>query len=135
MTKKFNAKAHIVALNTLRIQLALPFTSKIIRQGLKECNLPSNALFWTIFLNSGLVTRIAKDLFVFTNPKEPIHFSKLDAIYRDYNNRMLTYHNRWYYKKKQQNILNREDIQAAIKLLKENGMMILVNSKNIYHSI
>lgn len=126
MAKKFDAEAHIVALNTLRYQLAkTPFTSNIIREGFKSCGIPSNLVFWTVFCNSGLVKQIGDDLYCFNSPNKPIHFHKLGRIYREYKNKVNTYHNNWYDKKRRKDILKRPDIQAAIKLLRENGMDVV----------
>ena len=85
MAKKFDAEAHIVGLNTLRYQLAkTPFTRDTIREGFKSCGIPSNLLFWSVFFNSGLIQQIGEDLYCFNDPTKPIHFLKLDRIYREY---------------------------------------------------
>lgn len=132
MAKKFDAEAHIVGLNTLRYQLAkTPFTSDTIREGFKSCGIPSNSLFWTVFSNSGLVKQIGDDLYCFNNPNKPIHFYKLNEIYKEYQKKVNMYHNKWYDKKRRKDILKRPDIQAAIKLLRENGMDVVLSVQKI----
>ena len=44
---------------------------------------------------------------------------------------MNAYHNKWYDKKRRKDILKRPDIQAAIKLLRENGMDVVVSVQKI----
>lgn len=132
MAKKFNAEAHIVSLNTLRVQLAkTPFTSDTIREGFKSCGIPSNPVFWILFRKSGLVKQIGEDLYRFNDPSRPIHFNKLSEIYREYKDKRNAYYNKWYDKRKRKDILRRPDIQAAIKLLKENGMDVVISVQKI----
>ena len=126
MAKKFDAEAHIVGLNTLRLQLAkTPFTSDTIREGFKSCGIPSNPVFWTVFSNSELVKQIGDDLYCFNNP------NKLNEIYKEYQKKVNTYHNKWYDKKRRKDVLKRPDIQAAIKLLRENGMDVVLSVQKI----
>ena len=132
MPRKFNAETHIIELNILRNQLAkISFSSDTIREGFKNCGIPSNALFWAVFSNSGLVKQIGRNLYCFNNPNKPIHFYRLDAIYKEYQKKVNAYHNKWYDNKKHKDILKRPDIQAAIKLLRENGMDVVVNVQKI----
>lgn len=132
MAKQFDAEAHIVGLNTLRQQLAkTPFTSDTIREGFKSCGIPSNPVFWTVFSNSGLVKQIGDDLYCFNNPNKPIHFHKLSEIYKEYQKKVNAYHNKWYDKKRRKDVLKRPDIQAAIKLLRENGMDVVLSIQKI----
>ena len=132
MARKFDAESHIVDLNTLRIQLIkTPFTSNTIREGFKNCGIPSNLLFWTIFSSSGLVQRVGKDLYCFRNPNKPIYFHRLEDIYKEYKKRVTVYHNKWYDKKQRRDVLKRSDIQDAIKLLQNNGFTIVIDVKNL----
>lgn len=132
MARRFNAEAHIVSLNRLRVELTdIPFTSNIIRKGFKSCGIPSNLVFWNIFRNSGLVSMTGEDLYYFNDPRKPIHFTKLDELYKKYQEKINVYHNKWYDKKKRKDILKRPDIQAAIKLLRENGMDVVVSVQKI----
>ena len=132
MARQFDAEAHIVGLNTLRHQLAkTPFTSNTIREGFKSCGIPSNPVFWTVFSNSGLVKQIGDDSYCFNNPNKPIHFHKLNEIYKEYQKKVNAYHNKWYDKKRRKDILKRPDIQAAIKLLRENGMDVVLSVQKI----
>ena len=132
MAKKFDAEAHIVGLNTLRYQLAkTPFTRDTIREGFKSCGIPSNLLFWSVFYNSGLIQQIGEDLYCFNDPTKPIHFLKLDRIYREYKEKVSMYHNKWYDKKRRKDIFKRPDIQAAIKLLNDNGLDVVIRVQKI----
>lgn len=132
MARKFDAEAHIVDLNTLRCQLAkIPFTSDTIRDGLKSCGIPSNLLFWSVFSNSGLIKQIGEDLYCFNDPAKPIHFLKLDKIYKEYQRRVNMYHNKYHDKKKRKDVFKRSDIRAAIKLLNDNGLDVVVRVQKI----
>lgn len=132
MARQFDAEAHIVGLNTLRHQLAkTPFTSDTIREGFKSCGIPSNPVFWTVFSSSGLVKQVGDNLYCFNNPNKPIHFHKLTEIYKEYQKKVNAYHNKWYDKKRRKDVLKRPDIQAAIKLLRENGMDVVLSVQKI----
>lgn len=132
MAKKFDAKAHIVGLNTLRIQIAkTPFTSNTIREGFKSYGIPSNTLFWTVFSNSELIQKMGDGLYCFRNSDKPIHFHMLEDIYKEYKKRVTIYHNKWSDRKKHKDILKRHDIQDAIKLLQNNGFTVAINISNI----
>lgn len=128
MTRKFNAKAYITALNTIHYQLSqTPFTSETIQIEFKNCGLPSNPIFWSVFSKSNLVKKIGRNLYCFNEPDTPIHFIKLDTIYKEYKRRLTAYRNKWHDNKKQKDVLKRPDIQAAIKLLKDNGMDVVIH--------
>ena len=132
MNRKFNAEEYIVGLNILRHQLSESlFTSNKIREEFKNCGIPSNMLFWTVFSNSGLVQKVENNLYCFKNPDKPIHFCKLESIYKEYKERATIYYNRWYNKKKHKNLLERHDIQDAIKLLQDNGFTIVIDVNNL----
>ena len=67
------------------------FTKEEFLQGLKEIGLPSNAHFWMTILRCRLpeqkcklLTRIRKNAFVFTKPKDPIYWGDLQFIYNSY---------------------------------------------------
>lgn len=126
MTKRFDAETSIVYLNTLRVQLSnTTFTEDTIRKGFKNCKIPSNALFWSEFRNSGIVIKVGEDLYCFKNPNKPIHFRMLNEIYKRYKDRADLYYNKWYDKKRRKNVLKNSEIQAAIKLLNDNGFEVL----------
>ena len=136
MAKKFKAEEHIVALNALRIQLInTTFNSSMIRAEFKNCGIPSNMLFWTVFCNSGLIGIVGKDLYCFKDFDKPIHFRRLGEIYKEYQTRVNSYHNKWNDKRKHKDILKRSDIQAAIKLLQDNGIDVVININKLYHNI
>ena len=84
-----------------------------------------------VFSNSGLVKQIGDDLYCFNNPNKPIHFHKLNVIYKEYKEKVNAYHNKWYDKKRRKDVLKRPDIQAAIKLLRENGMDVVLSVQKI----
>ena len=41
------------------------------------------------------------------------------------------YHNKWYDKKRRKDIFKRSDIQAAIKLLNDNGLDVVIRVQKI----
>lgn len=128
---KFNSEAHIASLNALRAKLANNvFSVSTIRIELRECGIPSNLSFCSFFLNSDIITKIDEDRFCFSNPNKPIHFQKLEEIYKKYLEKQNQYQNKYLNKKKQSDIIKRADIQAAITLLNDNGM-IVISQKNI----
>lgn len=132
MARRFDAEAHIISLNKLRVELArTPFTSDTIRKGFKSCGIPSNLMFWNTFRNFGLVSMIGEDLYCFNDPRKPIHFTKLNEIYKKYQEKINVYHNKWYDKKKRKDVLKRPDIQAAIKLLNDNGLDVILRVEKI----
>lgn len=136
MSRKFDPEEHIIGLNTLKSQLALtPFDSDTIRKGFKSCGIPSNNLFFSIFKKSDILKCIGEDLYCFINPNKPIHFTKLSEIYREYSKKSDIYRNRWHDKKNCKNLLSRSDIRDAIKLLKSNGIEIIIKRQGMYFSI
>lgn len=126
---KFNSEAHIASLNALRAKLAnTVFTSSTLRIEFKECGIPSNLAFWYFFQNSDIITKISEDRFCFSNPNKPIHFQKLEEVYKRYAEKQNQYQNKYRNKKKQSNIFKSAEIQAAIKLLNDNGMIVIAQN-------
>lgn len=122
--KKFNAKECISAFNTLRKELD-SFTSMTIRHEFKIHKIPSNHIFWDVLRKSDLINRLDFDLYQFTNPQVPIHYLKLEYIYKEYQDKVNSYVTRYKNKKQQEKVLNSKAIEEAIQLLKANGFEIL----------
>ena len=53
------------------------------------------------------------------------------TFYEQYKEKVNAYHNKWYDKKRRKDVLKRPDIQAAIKLLRENGMDVVLSVQKI----
>lgn len=129
MAQKFNPIEGISALNTIRMQFSnTPFTSSMLRDEFKLHKIPSNSLFWAVFCTSGLLQRLDVDLFCFTNVNKPIHISYLDNIYNEYRNRSNRYIQKYRVSHKKQNLLEREDVQNAIKLLTSCGFRVVIEN-------
>lgn len=132
----------IAALNTIKQGLQMketPFSKETILTGLKNCNLPTNQVFWKVFRNSGLLQEVSKGKFMFTS-KNPIHVSFLSDIKTEYQKLL---HKRNQKKEVQENKdaqtveLPKEESQitSAINLLKKNGYKILVPIATVYKEI
>lgn len=120
--RKFSAIAHIKDLNELKTNMANSFlNSEEFRLKLKSCGLPSNVLFWTFFKSSGIIRRIGNNSYVWVD-ESPIHYTVLQAIYREYQKKV-----NHYAKTRQEKVKRCEDstrIKKAISLLKEYGYKI-----------
>lgn len=67
-------------------------------KGLKEIGIPSNMHFWAAILSCELptqkcklLTRLGKDSYVFTKPRDPIYHGDLQAIYDSYKGSVNKY--------------------------------------------
>lgn len=121
--KRFNAKECIESFNALRRSLN-SFTSMTIRHEFKNHHIPSNHIFWDILRKSDLINKLDFDLYQFTNPTTPIHYLKLECIYKEYKDKVNTYNVRCKTKKEEESNSNKVAIQEAIQLLKANGFEI-----------
>lgn len=143
--KSFDPKECISLLNNIKqgMQMSdLPFTKKTILNSLKECGLPNNATFWTVFRNSGILKEISKGKFKFAS-KDPIYVGLLDDIKTKYQ----TLRNRYQTKHRESKILkddNKNPIpendpvaltQFAIDHLKEQGYQILAPIGILYQKL
>lgn len=121
--KRFNAKECIKDFNTLRRSLD-SFTSATIRYEFKLHQIPSNHVFWDILRKSDLINKLDFDLYQFTNPTTPVHYLRLEGIYKEYQNKVNSYNLRCKNKKEEESNSNKVAIQEAIQLLKANGYEI-----------
>lgn len=87
------------------------FTKEEFLRGLKEIGLPSNCHFWATILNfilptqkGKLLTKVRKDAYVFTAPKDPICWTDLQALWNSYNKTTKKYSQS--YKEKKSRLTN-----------------------------
>lgn len=97
---------------------------------LKECKLPSGATFFSEFVSSILLNRVAKGIYVWNTPNKPVHYQVLQDIYNRYLKLSNKYQKTYREKKK-----NPETINEAIKLLKENNYIILLKEGDTYKKL
>lgn len=115
--KKFDAKEHIKALNQVRAS-QMPMSAIDMRYLLKQIGLPSNSLFWSILSSSDLIIKLGYRQYQFIN--EPIHYTKLEAVYAVYKERVDSYANKHRLSKK----LSKNSIKRAVAMLKNQGFEI-----------
>lgn len=143
------------------------FSKDEFLSGLKQVGLPSNGHFWMTILNfvlptlqCKLLTKVRKDGYVFTKPKEPIHYSDLQALYDTYSKTIKRYQQTYREKKQQQSAVRNEgkekpkdyfeelkeygekskeardeqsiQIREAIDLLKSHGFEVLAPVTMLY---
>lgn len=97
---------------------------------LKECQLPSGAGFFTEFISSVLLSRVAKGIYIWNTPNKPVHYQVLQDIYDRYLKLSNKYQKTYREKKK-----NPEAINKAIQLLKENNYIILLKEGDTYKKL
>lgn len=131
----FVAIDHIKALNEHKqdtIQHGnLPLSDRDFKNLFKSCNIPSNSLFFLEFRNFGLLTKIGKNMYTWSN-ELPIHHKSLQIIYERYQQRANTYVHTYLTKKKEAKILKDKEIEDAIYLLKSNGFEVFAPSSKFY---
>lgn len=114
---------HIAALNTVKSALVIknmPFTKETLLEGLRNCGIPANSIFWNVLNSENIIARVSKNTFAFTS-KEPIHVSVLARLYKKYQEIKKKYYTK---SQKQEKPIEKDLIQEAIKLLKANGYKI-----------
>ena len=134
----FRAIEHIKQLNMLKkdmVHAGVPVSSEDFRAAFKTCGIPSNAMFWVEFRNSGLLTRVEGHLFVWTNAVSPIHYQQLQSIYNTYQRKVNRNYDTYREKKKRQELLKSKEIEDAVNLLKENGFEIFAPKGNLYQKL
>lgn len=134
----FRAIEHIKQLNMLKkdmVRVGVPVSSEDFRAAFKTCGIPSNAMFWVEFRNSGLLTRVEGHLFVWTNAVSPIHHQQLQSIYNTYQRKVNRNYDTYREKKKRQELLKSKEIEDAVNLLKENGFEIFAPKGNLYQKL
>ena len=133
--KEFQAIQHIAELNNFKMQSkSLILSREDFCAALKNCSIPSNALFFNEFRNSGLLVKVGKDTYAWKDIK-PIHFKTLQLIYCTYQNKLNKYLQTYNNKKKEKDLLKREQIESAITLLKNNGFEIFAPYKGLYKKL
>ena len=134
------AKDILQGLNEFKKALAkqASFTKDELIKGFKEIGLPSNIHFWSTVLGfelpiqkCKLITRVRKNTYVFTKPKEPISWIDLEQLHNAYRQLCRKYSSNYYKKKKAETpsqVVTKNDsqIQEAIKLLKSHGYEIFI---------
>lgn len=134
----FRAVEHIKQLNMLKrdmVNSGVPVSSEDFRAAFKTCGIPSNAMFWVEFRNSGLLTRVEGHLFVWTSTVSPIHHQQLQSIYNTYQKRINRNYGVYRERKKRQELLKSKEIEDAVNLLKENGFEIFAPKGNLYQKL
>lgn len=101
------------------------FLEGTLKKGLKNSNLPSNAIFLKELYNSGIIIKISSESVRFADPFKPIYYATLEEIYKTYNKRTNSYYKAWIQKKKRKELQEKEEIQKAIQLLKDNGYLVI----------
>lgn len=117
------------------VHAGVPISSEDFRAAFKTCGIPSNAMFWVEFRNSGLLTRVEGHLFVWTSAVSPIHHQQLQSIYNTYQRKVNRNYGAYRERKKRQELLKSKEIEDAINLLKENGFEIFAPKGNLYQKL
>lgn len=163
------AKEVVAGLNEIKNGLVSSnraFTLETLCKSLKEIGLPTNGTFRTALINCELpvqkcklLTQVSKGNYVFTKPKEPIHWVDLQAIYSYFRNLCKKYKAEKETVSKEdseetlEDVINEiqkeavketpkqeleqkpkeeSDIQKAINLLKANGYQVLKPTAVVY---
>ena len=127
--KELKLKDCVVALNNIKKALELtnePISKEVLISSLKNCGLPYNASYWTVFRNSGLIVNSSWGKYYFAH-KEPINLKALIELHHRYTALTRQYNQT---KKLKKNPVQEyspsleSQIQDAITLLKSNGYEI-----------
>lgn len=144
MKKSFDPAKCIIALNNIKSVLQLrekPISKSEMLKNLAQCGLPTNSTFWSVFRNSIIIEEVSKGMYKFRG-KEPIHISALETVKRKYQEYHRKY-NKKVIKPEVQEVVPEKDIpndkeetvKMAIKLLKEQGYVILKPVGVIYSEL
>lgn len=105
-------------------------TGVILSALFKECGMPSGAGFINEFLKSPLVTKVTKGVYIWNDPKKPVHYQTLQDIYTRHMKK-----NRGYVERYRNKIKSSQEEQA-ISFLKEKGYIILAQEEgNVFRKI
>lgn len=126
----FTAKDHIIELNEFKRGLE-SMSEEILKNGLKECNLPTNSIFIMELRNFGVIVKIDKNCYCWGN-NEPIHFKTLRDVYLNYQNKIIKYSKTRREKLKEEDRKEKENILKAINFLKSKGYIILSQNENTF---
>lgn len=127
----FQALDHIKSLNDFKSSSNHPLSEEEFRNAFRECGIPSSALFFFEFKNSGVLVKTEKNTYVWRD-KKPIHYSFLQKVYCKYQSRRNDYYQKWFNRKKDQEELHCPEIDNAIRILKEKGFVILAPEQGLY---
>ena len=105
-------------------------TTNGIVELLKKCGFPAGSGFRYEFVSSVLLNRVAKGIYVWSTPDKPIHYQVIQDIYDRYLKASNKYQKTYKEKKK-----NPEEINKAIKLLKESNYIILLQEGDTYKKL
>lgn len=129
--RSFDPKECIGALNNFKRAMQLrdqPFSKETVLTALKNCNLPTNSVFWTVFRNSGIIQETSKGKYMFTS-KDPIYIGLLEHVKKSYQTAVKKYGGAKSEKKKdipEPKESPKMDIQSAIDFLKKQGYKVLL---------
>lgn len=130
--KPFKAKDHIASFNKFRAsQKDVPMSEEQLKEGLKQCGIPCNAMFCIELKKYNVVKKVGGD-YVFISPNKPIHFGVLNNVYLQYYSKVKEYRKAVNEKKMRKEDERNNSVQAAIKLLKERGYEIFAPIGKVY---
>ena len=143
-----NAKEIMRGVNEFRNSLIKRngvFSKDEFLKGLKDLGLPSNVHFWSALrtckcseIGGPLITKVGQDKFVFTDPKKPIFWGDLQAVYNSYKSLLEKYKKTQKQKKtavKEESKALSDEIAKAIELLKSNGFEVLAPVAILYAKV
>lgn len=131
----FVAEDHIKAFNILRLKYGKTFSEEEFREDLRNNNIPSNPLFFLELIKSGVIIKIDKNVYSFSNPKKPIHYRVLQHTYEDYQTKINNYQRLSRERKRKKEVLEQLEIKKAIELLKSHGFEIYTPVKDFYSKV
>ena len=132
--KSFDPRECIEALNTIKSGIQMtekPVTKEYLIDSFKNCGLPCNAVFWSVFKNSGILQEVSKGRFMFAS-KNPIYIERLANIQRKYIEIKRQYRK---VPEVVESPVEVDPIQEAIALLKSHGYQVLVPVDTLYRII
>lgn len=115
---KRNIDQYAIALNSYKKNDIIPYkTMNEFRNILKQCGFPNNLTFWTVFVNSIIITRVAPNKYAWSSA-DPIYKGIISDIFFKYTEKSRQYNSKY----KQKSVDNQ--IENAIQLLKNNGFVV-----------
>lgn len=117
------------------------FSKEELLKEFKKYGLPTSPYFWKFFKESGIIISIDtyKYTFVYSNSiyGDPIHVSKLIKVWRQFNE-VINQNQKQYTSRKRTGLTSEQEeiaenylkVEEAIRLLKDNGYIILEDDGN-----
>lgn len=127
--KQFKPELYIAAINTF-IDENPVFQGSNFRSLLKSIGMPSNSTFWSVLTSKTFIHKLDIDTYQFELTK-PLYTDGLTRIYEEYRTRVNGYAQKRRQSVRQKHPLEREDIQAAIKLLNDAGFDVVVSTSKL----